>query len=54
MMCVCVHVCMHIKGQCDIQCGLCAYLLYGSGAGEVEVVVPLSLTVADDQQEVLV
>lgn len=31
-----------------------SYLLYGSGAGEVETVVPLGLTVADDQQEVLV
>lgn len=33
---------------------VCPYLLYGSGAGKVEVVVPLSLTVANDQQEVLV
>lgn len=33
---------------------LTSYLLYGSGAGEVEVVVPLRLTMADDEQEVLV
>lgn len=33
---------------------LVLYLLYGSGAREVEAVVPLSLTMADDQQEVLV
>lgn len=33
---------------------LTSYLLYGSGAGEVETVVPLRLTMADDQQEILV
>lgn len=33
---------------------LMSYLLYGSGAGEVEIVVPLRLTMADDQQEILV
>lgn len=31
-----------------------SYLLYGSGAGEVETVVPLRLAMADDQQEILV
>ena len=31
-----------------------SYFLYGSGAGEVEAVVPLGLAVADDQQKVLV
>lgn len=31
-----------------------SYLLYGSGPGEVQIVVPLSLTMADDQQEILV
>lgn len=31
-----------------------SYFLYGSGAGEVEVVVLLGFTVVDDQQEVLV
>lgn len=30
------------------------HLLYGSTAGEVEVVVSLGFTVADDKQEVLI
>lgn len=31
-----------------------SYLLNGSGAGKVQTVVSLRLTVADDEQEVLV
>lgn len=33
---------------------LVLYLLYGSGAGEVQAVVPLGLTVTDDQEEGLI
>lgn len=44
--CLCVSV--------DTSMHRVSYLLYGSGAGEVETVVPLGLAVADDQQEVLI
>lgn len=42
-----------LHGRCS-HAVVASYLLYSFGAGKIEVVVPLSLTVADDQQEVLI
>lgn len=51
--------CVLLKARRLVEASECSstmaqYLLNGSGAGKVQTVVSLRLTVADDEQEVLV
>lgn len=48
---------LQVRGHLEVSACWSAptpYLLNGSGAGKVQTVVSLRLTVADDEQEVLV